>query len=96
MKKNKYSRVGGWFTPTCPCPLLNNQSGCNDPNGLCYAFQEKWQYTCDPTQPAVEYFFCRIGNFFEGLGLTILQYGALPVVLIGTTVAAGYIKYAES
>ena len=94
MKKNKLAnlRLGD---PLCPCPLLNNQSGCNDANGWCYIFQQKWNYDCS-AYSGIEWLGCEAGEGLKGIALTILQYGALPLAIYATAVAAGYIKSAES
>jgi hypothetical protein len=64
--------------------------------------KNKWDYfdcgTIDTSsfEGEVKYVLCLAGDAFAGIGLTLLQYGALPAVIIGTAVAAGYIKSAES
>lgn len=93
--------------PDCPCPTDGTlfSYGCvyntsSSPN-WCQVMKNKWDYfDCsnlpDTTKGNIEYVFCLAGDAFMGLGLTLLQYGALPAVIYGTAVAAGYIKSAES
>jgi hypothetical protein len=93
--------TGSLFSPGC---VISSDGSRN----TCALFRDKWntsncdaEYaTCvaDPTQSLCypKSIFCLIFNMAKGVGLTVVQYGTLPAVLIGTAVAAGYIKSAES
>ena len=102
-RKNRFGDTDTCYT--CPSNTSNFSPGCVSsidgfPN-WCSLMNDKFDYaSCDTTYPSandpVENFLCRVGTFFEGVGLTIIQYGTLPAIIFGTAVAAGYIKSAES
>jgi hypothetical protein len=71
-----------WITTDCNAAF----------NAACNTNSSTW----DCVVATVDYTGCEIVNIAKGLMLTVVQYGALPGIIIGTAVAGGYIKYAES
>lgn len=96
---------GSLFSPGC---ITYANTGTRN---ACALFRDKWNTTdCEANyntacpNPAVsscfmadvDYVLCQTLNIVKGVGLFFVQWGALPLAIVGTAVAAGYIKSAES